>query len=106
MSQDEKIAMVQALADDSSVSQTVIETYLTLAGHKILQRAYPFRDVSSFTEVPAKYSVLQCELAVRYIHRRGIEGETGNTDNGVRRSFGSANDDDLLSEVMQVVGTL
>lgn len=105
MTQDEKMAMVKNLANDSTVTDAVAMSYLTLAENKILQRAYPFKDISSLS-VPAKYDALQCELAVRLLHRRGIEGEVSNTDNGVHRNFGSVNDDDILSEVVQVVGVL
>lgn len=105
MTIDEKIAMVRNMANDNSVNEAVATSYLTLAANKILQRAYPFKDASSLS-VPAKYDVLQCELAVRLLHRRGIEGEVGNIDNGIHRTFDSVNDEDLLSEVIQVVGTL
>lgn len=103
MTQEEKIVMVENLANDPTVVDTVAETYLALAKDKILQRAYPFKANYSSLRFPAQYDVLQCELAVRLLHRRGIEGETGNTDNGIRRQFATPNDDDLLSEVMQVI---
>ena len=104
MTDAEKVAMVENIANDPTVDDTVASIYLAIAKDKILQRAYPFKaDVSSLT-FPAKYDVLQCQLAVRLLHRRGMEGEKANIDNGVHRTFAHAYDDDLLSEVMQVVG--
>lgn len=105
MTDTEKIAMVQALVDDSTVTETIATTYLTLAWNKIMSRCYPFKDTSSLT-LPAQYDVLQCELAARYIQRRGVEGEIGNTDNGVHRTYATPNDEDLLAEVTQIVTVL
>jgi hypothetical protein len=70
---------------------------------------YPFSlpkddngDEISF-EVPEKYEMLQCELATRYLQRRGGEGEITHNENGINRTYGSVNDSDLLQEVMQVI---
>ena len=43
--------------------------------------------------------MLQVKLAVRYFLRRGGEGETRHSENGIDRTYGSVNDEDLLSEV-------
>lgn len=102
MTEDEKIALVQNMADDPTVTTEVATAYLAIAKAKILERCFPFGDVSS-SSMPTRYDALQCELAVRYIHRRGIQGETSNRDNGVHRVFESPNDEDLLKEVMQVI---
>lgn len=104
MTDAEKIAMVENIACDPTVDDTVASLYLAIAKDKILQRAYPFRSDTSSLSLPKKYDVLQCQLAVRLLHRRGIEGEKSNIDNGIHRVFEHAYDDDLLSEVMQVVG--
>ena len=101
MTDTEKQALVIALANDATVTTEIAGTYLALAKAKILERCYPFGNSSS--TMPSRYDTLQCELAARYIHRRGIEGETSDRDNGVHRVFESPNDEDLLKEVMQVV---
>lgn len=101
MTEDEKIALVKTTSDDPTVTTEIATSYLALAKAKILERCFPFGDVSS--SMPTRYDALQCELAVRYIHRRGIQGETSNRDNGVHRVFESPNDEDLLKEVMQVI---
>lgn len=101
MTDAEKQALVVQLVNDATVTTDIAATYLALAKANIMERCYPFGDSSSLA-MPTRYDVLQCELAARYIHRRGIEGETSDRDNGVHRVFESPNDEDLLKEVMQV----
>jgi hypothetical protein len=101
--------MVKALANDSTLVDNVVETFLTKAESAIRNRMYPFglpknADGTEKTfVVPAKYEVLQCDLASRYILRRGGEGEIKHDENGIGRTYASTNDEDLLMEVMQVI---
>lgn len=104
MTNEEKIAMVQTLVDnDSDATTALVNVYLNLAKSAILNRMYPFT-VPESADVPSKYEVLQCQLASRYFLRRGAEGEASHNENGINRVYGSVNDEDILREVMQVVG--
>ena len=108
MTEAEKIATVKTLDDDSTLTDTFVTTYLTKAEYAIRNRMYPFglpkENGQEITfVVPAKYEMLQCELASRYILRRGGEGEISHNENGINRSYNSVNDEDLLMEVMQVI---
>ena len=109
MTINEKIAMVKTLANDSELTDEIVTVYLTKAESSIRNRMYPFnlpKDDSgqeSPFEVPAKYEVLQCELACEYILRRGGEGEVAHNENGINRTYESANAEHLLREVMQVI---
>lgn len=110
MTISEKIATVKTLANESDLTDTFVTTYLTKAEFAIRNRMYPFNlpidaetgEPITFV-VPAKYEMLQCELACRYILRRGGEGETRHDENGISRTYSSVNDSDLLMEVMQVI---
>lgn len=110
MTEEAKIARVKMLVNDSTVSEDTISAYLSLAETKILERCYPFKNIETEDDgtpkirIPNRYDNLHCELASRYIVRRGIEGQTSSASNGVSRTFASANDEDLLKEVMQVIG--
>lgn len=104
----EKIATVKTLTNESDLTDAFVTTYLTKAESAIRNRMYPFGlPVQNGQEitfvVPAKYEMLQCELACRYILRRGAEGEEVHNENGINRTYGSVNDSDLLSEIMQVI---
>ena len=91
------------LGDDAPEYEVIIG-YLVLAGDAILARIYDtFSSVPDEAEVPDKYTSLQCQLAVRYISRRGAEGETSHNENGISRTWDSADDTDLLRRVMPLV---
>ena len=47
MTKSEKIALLKAMIDDQNVSDDVLSAYLTLAGDKILNRMYPFKECES-----------------------------------------------------------
>lgn len=98
MTQDEKVMFFKALVDnDDELTGPAIATYLSLAAEKILRRAYPFDN--SKTNVPNEYARTQCELAARMFFRRGAEGEISHSENGISRSFDSADDEDILSRI-------
>lgn len=104
MSENEKIALCKSLIPDASVTDDVITAYLNLALQKILDRLYPFG--SQPTEISSNYDMLQCELAVRMIARRGGEGEINHSENGISRTWANVDDEDLLSRVVPFVGVL
>lgn len=104
MTTSERIQIVKSLVDnDSYATDAVITVYLADAKEAILNRAYPFGAPESVTDVPKRYERAQCKLAARYFLRRGAEGEKTHNENGINRTYGSVNDEDILQEVMQVV---
>lgn len=103
MTTSEKVATTKALANDDTLTDDLVTVYLNKAESAIRNRMYPFSMPAENFTVPSKYEMLQCELACRYISRRGGEGELVHNENGINRTYGSVNDSDLLSEVMQVI---
>ena len=89
------------IGSDIEASDELIAAYLDDAENAILLRRYPF-GIPDYALVPREYVPLQCKLAARYILRRGAEGEDAHNEDGVNRSYGSVNDEDLLMEVIQV----
>lgn len=81
-------AMVEKTADETGWTDDVLKYYLAVAGRKILNRAYPYDD--TVEEVPARYGVLQCEIAVYLLNKRGAEGEISHSENGISRSYENA----------------
>lgn len=103
MTDTEKLEMLKALLGDTEDSENTLSTYLTLAGKKIINKVYPFDDTK--TEVPARYETLQVEIAAYLLNKRGAEGETQHTENGVNRSYASADvPDDMLKSVIPHIG--
>lgn len=99
MTTAEKITMAQTLIGDEAATDALVSVYLSDANSAILRRRYPFGVPYDVTEVEPRYEMLQVKLAVRYFLRRGGEGENRHSENGIDRTYGSVNDEDLLMEV-------
>ena len=100
MTKAEKIAMVQTLVEsDAEATTEVVTVYLTLACNVMLERLYPYDDSKTATDVPERYDTIQCELAARYFLRRGGQGEISHEENGVNRTYGSVDDEDILKRL-------
>lgn len=80
--------MVGFPSDGSDWSDDILHTYLDVAGQIIIRRAYPYKD--DVSEVPYKYNTLQCEIALYLLNKRGAEGETSHSENGISRSYENA----------------
>lgn len=99
----ERVATVQAKLNDELATDAVVTELLEDAQEAIFLRMYPFGVPEDVTDVPARYQRLQIKLAVRYFNRIGADGETVHLENGIHHHYGSANDEDLLQEIMQVI---
>lgn len=97
----EKIAYVKAISDETN--ETAISAFLTKAKAAILNELY--RAWSAWPEnadVPPRYEIAQCELAVRYLNRRGGEAEIGHSENGINRTYDSPDDADILRRITPI----
>ena len=104
MKQTEKLTLLKAMVG-SSDTEDVLLAYLDIAGSKIMNRAYPYG--TEETEVPARYEFLQCEIAAYLLNKRGAEGQTAHSENGISRSYESADvPESLLGAVTPMVGVL
>ena len=78
---------------------------LDSAKNIILARRYPFSDFpvdeNGETVLEARYLDLQIRIAVELFNKIGAEGQTSHSENGVSRSYESANvSESLLREVV------
>ena len=87
MTHDEKLTALKAMVGGSDTDE-VLSAYLNLAGGKIIAKAYPYN--SEVTEVPAQYHYLQIEIAAYMLNKRGAEGQTSHTENGITRQYENA----------------
>ena len=104
MTELEKIERVKTLSgNDANLTTDLCEAYLDMAMLAIYNKMHPFKDMTEDFVVPSRYEGVQCALALRYFVRQGGEGEISHSENGISRTYGSTNDEDLLREVMQVI---
>jgi hypothetical protein len=109
MTNAEKLTMVRVMGnvsnDDTDWSDDILLTYLAIAGRKIIDRAYPYDD--TVEDVPRRYELLQCEIAVYLLNKRGAEGETSHSENGISRSYENADiPESLLSVISPFCGVI
>ena len=103
MTNPEKLTQLKAMLGnqiDENWSDEVLLAYLLIAGRKIINRAYPYSNDDSLV-VPTKYEMLQCEIAIYLLNKRGAEGETSHSENGISRSYESADvPESMLKEIV------
>ena len=76
---------------------------LTLSAQKILERVYPYDD--SIKEVPSRYTTKQVEIAVYLYNKRGAEGQVSHSENGISRTYESADvPESLMKGITPYVG--
>lgn len=90
-----------AIAPDTE-SDDVLTSLLYDAATLILNRMYPFGydDVI----VPARYERIQIQLAVELYTKRGAEGQSSHTENGMTRTWPEKSR--LLSRIIPYVGSV
>ena len=104
MTQAEKLKLLKAMVGESDPEEVLL-AYLNIAGSKIINRAYPFD--ADEPEVPTRYDFLHCEIAAYLLNKRGAEGQTGHSENGISRSYESADvPESMLSAVTPMVGVI
>ena len=87
------------------VTDVELEDILESAKAVILSRRFPFGVQPA--EIEDKYKDLQIRIAVEMFNKRGAEGETAHSENGVSRSYASANvSEDLLREITPKAGVV
>ena len=83
MTDAEKLTMLKTMTGETD--EAVLSVYLSIAANKVCRRAYPFDD--TVTTVPSRYDFNQVEIAAYLVNKRGAEGETAHSENGISRSY-------------------
>lgn len=94
-----KIRITETTNDDELVD--ILES----AKAVILSRRFPFGEYPD--DIEPRYQDLQIRIAVEMYNKRGAEGETAHSENGVSRSYSSASvSEELLREITPKVGVV
>ena len=101
MTNETMITLVKSMSGETS--DAVVSAYLDMSGDAIINRAFPFATGSereSLT-VPVRYQMLQCEIAVYLLNKRGAEGQTSHNENGINRGYENGGiPDSMLKQVV------
>lgn len=84
MTDAEKLTTLKNMVGTDDTDE-VLSTYLMLAGKKIIAKAYPYEQTVKV--VPPQYDTLQLEIAAFMLNKRGAEGQTTHSENGIQRQY-------------------
>ncbi len=102
MTDEEKLTMLKSMTEETD--DNVLSTYLTLAKGVVLSRAYPYTEEDT---VPTKYDTVHVEIAAYMLNKRGAEGETAHSENGVSRSYEDGDiPPTLLRRILPMAGVI
>ena len=107
MTEGKKIETLRTLIGDTGRREDtgVLSVYLDMAGAKILERMYPYKESWDGLEVPEKYHMLQLKIATYMLQKRGAEGQVQHIENGIHRNYGDADiPDSMLASVAPFIG--
>lgn len=104
MNDIDKLEILSNMVDEHDDGE-LLKVYLSIAKYKILDRLYPYNDTK--TELPEKYSMLQCEIAAYLYNKRGAEGQTSHDENGIKRTYESADvPESMLKRITPYIGVI
>ena len=87
------------------VDDKELEDILESAKAVILSRRFPFGEPPA--EIEDRYKDLQIRIATEMFNKRGAEGETAHSENGISRSYSSASvSEELLREITPKAGVV
>ena len=99
---EKRAALTATLAPDTDTDE-VLDNVLADAETLVLNRMYPF-GYPDGTAVPTRYERIQIQLAAELYSKRGAEGQTGHSENGITRSWPEKSA--LLNRVLPHVGSV
>ena len=99
---EKRAALATTLAPDTDTDE-VLDGVLADAEALVLNRMYPF-GYPDGTAVPPRYERIQIQLAAELYSKRGAEGQTSHSENGISRSW--AEQSALLKRVLPHVGSV
>lgn len=104
MTNQKKLEALRSMVGDQD-DDVILSAYLDYAAAAIIARRYPYEE--TVTEVPVKYEHRQIEIAAYLLNKRGAEGQTSHSENGVSRTYGGASiPEDMLCDIVPMAGVI
>lgn len=99
MTREDKLSKLSELSGEDSYD--ILGIYLDIAGDKILNRMYPYKESYEGFSVPDRYAMIQLNVALYLLNKRGAEGEIQHIENGIHRNYGSSDvPDGMLKDIV------
>lgn len=106
MNDTEKMLHLRNITDGADTDDILL-SFLYQAKSAILNQMYPYLPDSEFAglTVPEKYAWTQIRIAAYMMNKRGAEGELSHSENGVSRSYSSADvPPEMLKGILPMIG--
>lgn len=103
MTDTEKLEALQTAIAPDTAEDAVLSEVLLDAAALVLNRMYPF-GYPADTAVPTRYERIQIQLAVELYTKRGAEGQSSHSENGIARSWPEKSA--LLNRIVPHVGSV
>ena len=99
MTERQKLDMLSQMSGEED--EGILSVYLQLAGEKILNRMYPYKEDYSGLTVPERYHMVQLNVSNCLLAKRGAEGQIQHIENGIHRNYGDADvPESMLKDVV------
>ena len=106
MTNIEKVQAVSLLIAPDTANTDLLEVLVNQAEFIVLNRRYPFGIPENAT-VPTQYEQVQIRIAVELYSKMGAEGQISHKENGIERTWESAEiSPSLLKQIIPVCGSV
>ena len=106
MTNQEKKAQLAVLISPDTAEEELLNALLSQSEGIVLNRRYPF-GIPEGATVPPQYEHIQLRVAVELFSKMGAEGQTAHSENGISRTYASADvSPALLYRIVPVVGSV
>lgn len=103
MDKTEKRSALAALLAPDTDTDEVLDAMIDLAGVEVMNKMYPFGYPDGLV-VPARYEMLQVQLAAELYTKRGADGQSSHSENGITRTWPEKSA--LLARIVPHVGSV
>ena len=99
MTDNEKLTALKTLIEPDTATDNLLTLLLRQAEAIVLNRRYPFGIPENAT-VPVQYEYTQIRIAVELFSKMGAEGQVVHKENGIERTYSSADVSPALLETI------
>lgn len=106
MTNEEKIMRLSVLISPDTAADELLAVLVEQSEGIVLNRRYPF-GAPEGTTVPTAYEHIQLQIALELFSKMGAEGQTSHGENGISRTYESADvSPSLLKRIVPVCGSV